>query len=177
MKQVDIEIAVKKRYPESVALVVCQNEKGIVDVTPIGWFMLCNSKPKCWAISLAKKHYSHKVISETNEFCLCLPSFKQKDDILYCGSVSGWNTDKLKNCNFKTIPSQKVKPPILKDCIACFECQVIDKLPAPDHTIFIGKILAAYISDQREKVYNLGERNLIKWELKNEKRSGKPSTV
>lgn len=166
MKQVDIETAVKKRYPEGVALVVCKDEKGMVDVTPIGWFMLCNSEPRCWAISLYHKHYSHKIISETGEFVLCLPSYSQKKDILYCGSVSGWDEDKLKKCKSETVPSKKVKPPILKDCIACFECKVIEKIRAPDHTIFVGEVLAAYISDRKDKVYNLGERNLIKWEKK-----------
>ena len=36
MKRVDIEVAVKKRYPEGVALVVCRDKKGMVDITPAG---------------------------------------------------------------------------------------------------------------------------------------------
>lgn len=166
MKKINIETAVKRRYPEGVALVVCQDEKGMVDVTPIGWFMLAAGKPRSWAICLAKKHYSHKVISEAGEFSLCLPTIEQKEDILYCGSVSGWDTDKLKNCNFKTILSKKINPPILKNCIACFECKVIGKLPTSDHTIFIGEVLVAYISDEKNKVYNWGERSLFKFEIK-----------
>lgn len=166
MKQVDSEKAVKMRYPESVALVVCKDKKGMVDVTPIGWSMLCNSRPRCWAIALYHKHYSHKVISETDEFVFCIPSYKQKKDILYCGSVSGWNVDKLKNCKLKITPSKKVKPPLIKDSIACFECKVIQKAKAPDHTIFIGEILAAYISDRKDKVYNHGQRDLFKVKIK-----------
>lgn len=164
MKPVNIEEAIKKRYPEAVALVVCFDEKGMVDVTPVGWFMFCNSEPKCWAISLQHKHYSHKVISETKEFVLCLPSFKQKDDVLYCGSVSGWREDKLKKCKFQTLPAKKVKTPLLADAIACFECQVISETKLPDHTIFVGKILAAHVSGRKDKIYNLGERDLVEWQ-------------
>jgi len=165
MKQIDTEEAVKKRYPEAVALVVCKDKKGMVDVTPIGWFMMCNAKPRCWAIALAIKHYSHKVISETGEFVLCLPFYSQKEDILYCGSVSGWYEDKLKRCKFKTSPSQKIKPPIINGCIACFECKVTDQIGVPDHTLFIGEVLTSYVSDKKDKVYNRGERNLIRWKL------------
>jgi len=165
MKQINTEVAVKKRYPEGVALVVCKDKKGMVDVTPIGWFTLCNSKPRCWAISLYHKHYSHKVISETNEFVLCLPSFSQKEDILYCGSVSGWKEDKLTECKFKTLSSKKVNPPLLEDSIVCFECKVIEKAKAPDHTVFIGEVLIAHVSDRKDKTYNLGDRTLIKWEI------------
>ena len=166
MKVVPIEEAIKKRHPEGVALIVCQDEKGKVNVTPIGWFTLCNSKPCCFAICLYNKHYSHKVILETKEYVLCLPSYSQKEDILYCGSVHGWDTDKLKNCKLKTLPSKNVKPPILKDSIACFECKVINTANAGDHTIFIGEVITSYVSDRKDKTYNFGDRILIEWELK-----------
>lgn len=139
---------------------------GKVDLTPIGWFTLCNSKPRCFAICLFNKHFSHKVISDTKEFVLCFPSYSQKKDILYCGSVHGWDVDKLEKCKLKIIPSKTVKPPLIKDSIACFECKVINTCNAGDHTIFIGEILISYISDRKDKVYNLGERNLIKQIIK-----------
>jgi flavin reductase (DIM6/NTAB) family NADH-FMN oxidoreductase RutF len=165
MKSVTVDEAIKKRVPEYVGLVVCKNDKK-VSVTPIGWFTLCNGDPRSWAICLANTHYSHKVISETKEFTLNIPSFAQKDDILYCGSVSGWDTDKLKNCKLETIESKQVKPPLLKDSIACFECKVTKTLNVGDSTIFVGEIVEAYISDRKDKVYNLGNRNLIEWDLK-----------
>ena len=166
MRQIDTEAAIKKRYPEGVALVVCKDAKGKASVTPIGWFTLCNSKPRCWAICLYNKHYSHNVISRTREYVLCLPSYSQRKDILYCGSISGWKEDKLKHCKFKTVRAKKIKPPILENSIACFECKVIKTCNAGDHTIFIGEILASYISGRKDKTYNLGERNLIKWNIK-----------
>lgn len=165
MKPTDTELALKKRHPEGVALIVCKDEKGMVDVTPIGWFMLCSSEPSCWAIALYEKHYSHKVISETKEFVLCLPSGGQKKDISYCGSVHGWDTDKLKNCKLKTLPSKKVSPPLIADSIACFECKVIGTYKSPDHTIFIGEVLQSYISERKDKVYNNGSRNLFDWQI------------
>lgn len=162
MKLADIEKAVEKRYPEAVALVVCQDKKGMTDVTPVSWFMLCNAEPKCWAISLNKKRYSHKIIAETGEFTLCFPSFAQKEDVLYCGNVSGWQENKLKKCKLKTLPSKKVKPPIIKDSFAGFECKVVKKTTLPDHTIFFGEVLLAYLSDRKDKIYNLGNRRLVK---------------
>lgn len=166
MKGVTTDEAIKKRHPEGVALIVCKENSGKVSVTPIGWFTLCNSKPRCWAICLYHKHYSHKVISETKEYVLCLPSYVQKDDILYSGSVHGWDEDKLKKCKLKTLPSQEVNPPIIEDSIACFECKVVNTCNAGDHTIFIGEIVASYISDRKDKTYNTGERHLVKWTLK-----------
>jgi len=166
MQQIDTEIAVKKRHPEGVALIVCKNKEGKINITPIGWFTICNSKPRCWAICLYHKHFSHKVISDTKEYVLCLPSYSQKDDILYCGSVHGWDINKLDKCKLKILSSKKINAPILKDSVACFECRVINSIDSGDHTIFIGEIVMSYISDRKDKVYNIGERTLINWKLK-----------
>ena len=164
MKLIDTELAIKKRHPEGVALIVCRDEKK-VSVTPIGWFTLCNSKPRCWAICLFNKHYSNHVISKTKEYVLCLPSYAQRKDILYCGSVHGWDVDKLQHCSLETIPAKTIKTPILEDSIACFACKVIKTCDAGDHTIFIGEIVESFISDRKDKVYNFGERTMVEWKL------------
>jgi len=161
MNKASIEEAIKKRYPEAVALIVCKDKNNKINITPIGWFTLCSSEPRCWAICLYKKHYSHKVISETKEFVLCLPSHKQKNDILYCGSVHGHNVDKLKNCRLKTIPSKIINTPILEGSVAAYECRVIKSIITGDHTIFIGKIVESYTSKEKDKVYNHGDHNLF----------------
>lgn len=165
MKSVPVDEAIAKRFPEGVALIICQDSSGKVNLTPIGWFTLCNSEPHCWAICLYKKHFSHEVISKTKEYVLCLPSFAQKKEILYLGSVHGWETDKLKKTKLQTLPSSKVTPPLIKDSIACFECKVIKTFDVGDHSIFVGQILASYVSKRTDKTYNLGSRNLIKCDL------------
>ncbi len=165
MKTISTDDAIKKRHPEGVALIVCKSLDGKVDATPIGWFTLCNSNPRSWAICLYNKHYSHKVILETKEYVLCLPSFSQKDDVLYCGTVHGWDTDKLSKCKLKTVPSKKINPPLVEDSIACFECKVTKTCDAGDHTIFIGEIVESYISERKDKLYNIGNRTFVKWEF------------
>lgn len=77
-----------------------------------------------------------QVISATQEFVLCLPSFKQKNDILYCGHVSGWDEDKLKKCKLQILPAKKVKTPLL----------------------------AAHVSGRKDKVYNAGDKHLLRWQ-------------
>jgi len=165
MRKVNIEEAIKKKFPEPVGLVVCLDEKGVVDITPVGWFMTCNFTPKSWAISLGHTRYSHEVISKTSEFSLCLPTYKQKGDIIYCGTHSGRDVNKLENTSFETMPASRIKAPILRDCIACYECKVINKLDLADHTIFIGEILDSSICENINKIYSLGDLKFTKWEI------------
>ena len=172
MKQVDIEEALKFRCPEIVVLVVTESKEGSarrglrpegkVNIAPIGWAMLGSSNPKTWAVGIAKKHYSHKAILDSKEFTVCLPHEKQKDDVLFCGNCSGWKVDKLSRIKMKTLPAKKVKTPLLNESLACYECKLIDQMETSDHTIFLGEIVAAHISGERDGLINLGSGNLVK---------------
>ena len=162
MRKVEIEEALKFRHPEIVVLVVTISREEKIDITPLGWAMLGSSKPSTWAIGVAKKHYSHKAILDTKEFTVCLPAFEQKKDVLYCGTHSGWQVDKLKNTKFKILPAQKVETPLLDKSLACFECKLINQMNTSDHTIFLGEIVAAHISGEDNGLINLGGHYLVK---------------
>ncbi|MBM2821057.1 MAG: flavin reductase domain protein FMN-binding protein [Candidatus Berkelbacteria bacterium] len=127
MKEISIEMALRFRHPEIVINVVTKSKEGKVDVTPLGWAMLGSSSPNTWAIGVYKKHYSHKSILDTKEFTVCIPSFSQAKDTLFCGANSGWKIDKLPQTNFKILPAKKVSTPIIEDSLACFECKLIDQ--------------------------------------------------
>ena len=162
MKQVEIEEALKFRHPEIVVNIVTKSAERKIDVTPIGWAMLGSSNPNTWAIGIAKKHYSHKAITDTKEFTVCIPSFKQKKDVIFCGTHSGWDTDKLTKTKLKTLSAKKVATPLLEDSLACFECRLIDQMATSDHTIFLGEIIAAHASGEHEGIINLGHSDLQK---------------
>jgi flavin reductase (DIM6/NTAB) family NADH-FMN oxidoreductase RutF len=161
MKEVDIEEALKFRHPEIVVNVVTKSAKGKIDVTPIGWAMLGSSKPKTWAIGVGKDHFSHKAILESKEFTVCLPSFSQKEETLFCGTHTGWKTDKLAEAGLKISPAIKVSTPLLDGSLACYECKLVDQMETSDSTIFLGEILAAHTSGQNAGLINLGHSNLV----------------
>lgn len=161
MKSKEIEKAMKAKNPENVALIVTKDDKGRVDITPICWFMNASYKgPETWAISLWKGHYSTELIKKNREFVLCIPSIKHKKAISFCGSVSGRNINKLDKCNFKLFNSTKIKTPMIKDCIACFECKLIKSMLVYDQMLFVGKVVSAKYFKKGRKVYHFGNYKL-----------------
>jgi flavin reductase (DIM6/NTAB) family NADH-FMN oxidoreductase RutF len=42
------------------------------------------------------------------------------------------------------VPAKKVKAPAIRECIAHLECTVEDQFTTGDHTVFVGKVEAAY---------------------------------
>ena len=157
MKEVKIEEAWKKKYPEQVSLAVTISKDGKPDIIALGWVMPTSFNPPMVAISVGKTRYTHKLLSEIPEFVLCFPSEKQKDAMIFCGTHSGKDHDKFKETGLKPVKAKYVKPPLIEGSVAAFECKVVATLDTGDHTIFVGEILTAYISETEEKrIYNFG---------------------
>jgi len=150
--------AIRRKYPEPVVLVVSCDSEGKPNVMPAGWSMVASGRPPMLAISIGHGRYTHDLIEETNEFVLVFPSEEMKSLIEYTGSCSGRDIDKFAKYDIEAIKSKHVKPPLIKDAVACFECKVRGKLVTGDHTIFAGEVLASYISDEnKNRLYNFGD--------------------
>lgn len=156
-KEITPQEALKKKYPEAIVLVSCCDEKGRVNIIPLGWSMQISFNPPMIAISVGKTRYSHKLIYQVKEFVLGYPGIDMEEEVVLCGTHSGKNIDKIKQLNLKTSLSKIVKPPLIDKCIVNMECKVRDLLDAGDHTIFAGEIVKAYTSGKDiKKLYTVG---------------------
>lgn len=57
---------------------------------------------------------------------------------------SGKDNDKFKETGLTPLPAKKVKPTIIKECVAHLECKLHSQFTTGDHTIFAGEIIEAY---------------------------------
>jgi flavin reductase (DIM6/NTAB) family NADH-FMN oxidoreductase RutF len=157
MRDVAYDVAVKRKYPEHIVFAVtwdAANKRP--DIMVLGWAMPTSIAPPMWAISVGHTRYTHKLLKETGEFVLAFPSSAMSAATQLCGTRSGRDTDKVKETGLKTLPSKKVKPPILEGCPACFECKVKGVLETGDHTIFTGEVVASHVAEDESivRLYN-----------------------
>ena len=109
------------------------------------------------AISVGLTRYSHKLISESGEFVLAFPSEGMEDALLFCGTHSGRDVDKFRATGLTPVKAKYVKPPLIAEATVNMECRVVGSIRTGDHTIFVGEILAAYVSDEDKPVlFNVG---------------------
>lgn len=119
------------------------------NVMTVAWINQVSDKPLLLAISIAKTRHTHDMIVKTGEFVVSILHAEQKDISSFCGFRSGRDIDKIARLGLKTTPSKHVKVPRLIDCLGNMECKVIAQHPAGDHTLFIGEVLAADISEEK----------------------------
>ncbi len=147
MRRVDLKHALLL-FPSPVALVTCVDRNGKPNVLTVGWFMKTSSMPPMVAVSIAPSRYSHHLIEQTGEFVLAVPTKEIIEKVHKCGRVSGREIDKFERFGLTPIPATRVKPPLIKECVANLECIVAGKLKTGDHTIFVGEIVEAHVNDE-----------------------------
>jgi flavin reductase (DIM6/NTAB) family NADH-FMN oxidoreductase RutF len=118
--------------------------------------------PSLVAISVAPKRYSHGLIKETKEFVVNIPTMEILDEIVFCGTESGRYHDKFKETGLTPLPAKRVKPPIIKECVAHLECKLYSQFATGDHTIFVGEVVEAYADKEAfNGTYNIEKTKMV----------------
>lgn len=106
---------------------------------------------------------TYNMLEKGSEFTINVPlKNDMKKELSYCGTKSGRDIDKIKECNLQVSNARTINTPILSDCELNYECKVIYKQAMepgmiPDevknkyystndyHVIYYGEILDSYI--------------------------------
>ena len=135
---------------------------GKPNVMAVGWAFIGYlwNKPY-FIVAVRPSRYTYKLIQETGEFTVNVPTPDMEDVVSYCGTVSGRTHDKFKEKGLTAVEGKFVKAPIIDECVLHYECRVdyefkleAEKIPAevrrinyPSgdyHTLFFGEVLAYY---------------------------------
>jgi flavin reductase (DIM6/NTAB) family NADH-FMN oxidoreductase RutF len=127
---------------------------------PASWNIPVSFDPDLIAVNISPDRFSHDMIKESGKFGLNLLAADQVGLSRYAGSCSGRDTDK-----FKEIPHfyGELGMPLVKDCTASLECEVVDEVKEGDHTVFTGKVIKSYTAGKdplllfRGEYFRLGE--------------------
>jgi flavin reductase (DIM6/NTAB) family NADH-FMN oxidoreductase RutF len=150
--------AVKRKYPEQVAVAIAKDRRGKCNPITLGWTMITSHEPPMMAISIAHTRYSLEVVRQAGEFVIAFPSSAMAAEALLYGTKSGRDLDKLAAAGANIQPATKVDAILLADAVANFECRLVSELETGDHVIFVGEVVAAYMNEDPAvtRLYSLG---------------------
>ncbi|MBP1865388.1 flavin reductase (DIM6/NTAB) family NADH-FMN oxidoreductase RutF [Clostridium tetanomorphum] len=145
------------------AFLTVKNENKINTMT-IGWANIGYQwKKPILAVMVRKSRYTFEMIERSSTFTVSIPVNKDmKKEVAICGSKSGRDIDKFKECNLKVASGRKVETPIIENCDLHYECKIVYKEAMnPEflseeikencykngdyHTIYYGEIVDCYL--------------------------------
>lgn len=142
---VPLDRALQVGPPTSVVLATCVDTDGKPNIITLGMYMPISHNPPLVTIGISPRRYSHNLVQETREFVVNVPSQDLVTETEFCGSTSGRDTDKFKETKLTPIPADKVKPPLIEECVSNLECKVVASYECGDHTLYVGEIVAAHV--------------------------------
>ena len=102
------------------------------------WVSQVSHEPPLISVAVHPNRYSHQLIKQSSCFALHVVA-KNRTDLLK--RFKG--PDPLTKFSGIEWSRGKTGSPIIRDCIAWFECEVVCSLDPGNHTVFIGKVLNA----------------------------------
>ncbi len=158
----NLERGMESLRTQGAFLIVRSGEK--IDTMTIGWGNVGYvwNRP-IFTVMVRKSRYTHELIENSDNFTVSIPLNKNlKSALTVCGSKSGRDIDKFKECNLTLENSKKVDTPIISECELHYECKIVYKqemnseLLSNDivessykdgdyHTLYYGEIVETYI--------------------------------
>ena len=101
--------------------------------------------PPIIGVAVHPSRHTHDMIKFSEEFALSIPTRELLHHVQYLGSVSGVELNKLELTQLPTFRARRLSAPLLEGCIGWIECGVHDAYTVGDHTLFLGKVVAAQV--------------------------------
>jgi flavin reductase (DIM6/NTAB) family NADH-FMN oxidoreductase RutF len=114
----------------------------VVNGMTASWLCQVSLKPLMVAVSIAPSRYSHRLIKESGIFAVNVLDSSQADLGKRFGYKSGRQVDKFAGLEWTTAATGA---PILPQAYAYLDLRLKETLPAGDHTLFLGEVVAAKI--------------------------------
>lgn len=139
-------------YPAPVVLVSCADRSNSrTNIITIAWCGVACSKPPLLTISLRPSRYSNKMIAETGNFAVNIPSADIVRAVDFCGIASGRDIDKFKACSLTRAASSKISSPLIAECPVNIECTIRQTLNLGSHDMFIGEVVCVHVDGSLTK--------------------------
>jgi flavin reductase (DIM6/NTAB) family NADH-FMN oxidoreductase RutF len=133
-------------------VLVTTNHGGADNVMTISWTMVLDFTPR-FAITTGAWNHSWAALEKTRECVIAIPTVDLVDTVVGIGTCSGRDTDKFAKFGLTPVRGKKVRAPLIRECVANIECQVVDIVRKHDIVVLDG--VAAWIDDTRRERRNL----------------------
>jgi len=126
----------------AVVLVTSAHE-GRQNAMAAAWTTPLCTRPPLVSVAINVGHYTHELITASQEFTLNIPGEDLLAAVQFCGSRSGRGRDKLAEAGLTPLPATKVAAPLIAECLGYIECQLVEAPVFGDHSLSVGEVVAA----------------------------------
>jgi len=159
-EEIDKKNAYRILAPRPTIIVTTVNSNGKVNAAPFSFTMPVSINPPLIAFASVNTHHTYKNIAETDEFVVNIPNEDILKELWITGEEFPRDVNEIEKAGLTQIPSKKVSPPKIGECIASIECKAHWVKKAGDHDIIVGEVLHAEVLENALKEGFLDVENI-----------------
>jgi flavin reductase (DIM6/NTAB) family NADH-FMN oxidoreductase RutF len=118
------------------------------NVMTISWTMVLDFSPR-FAIATGPWNHSYAALLQSMQCVIAVPTVDMIDTVVGVGACSGKDTNKFAKFGLTRAKARRVRAPLIEDCLANIECEVIDIVEP--HNIVVLHGVAAYFDSSRKE--------------------------
>jgi len=123
---------------------------GRANLMTMSWPMMIEFEPPQIACVVSDGNFSYKALRATRECVIAIPPVSLARKAVAIGNCHGDTVDKFSRFRLTPVAAAKVRPPLVKECLANLECRAIDTSLIRKYGIFILEVVKAW-HDPRQK--------------------------
>lgn len=128
-------------YPMPMVLIGTEYQNR-ANFMALAWINRVNANPPMLAISVNPGHLTAEAILANHAFSVNVPTIDMREDVEFCGTRSGRDTDK--SAVFETFTGDIAAAPMIASAPLSMECRVTASHHLPSNILFIAEVAAAY---------------------------------
>ena len=160
MKKKDLPLAKVYRLVQSGPTILLSTaHRDQRNVMPLSWHMMVEFEPPRIAVILSEEHYSFELLRKSKECVINIPTVELAEKVVRCGNMSGRDQDKFEALGLTPMPAEMVNAPLIDECYAHLECQVVDTRMVNKYNLFILEVIKARVGPKRKSaktIHHLG---------------------
>jgi flavin reductase (DIM6/NTAB) family NADH-FMN oxidoreductase RutF len=149
MRQLPLAKVYQLIEPGSVVLLTTA-AKGRANVMTMSWHMMVDFEPPLIACIVSEGDYSFAALRATRECMISIPALRLAPKVVKVGNSSGRDIDKFAAFGLTPVAAERVKAPLIAECMANLECTVTDTSLVGRYDLFILEVVKAW-ADAKQK--------------------------
>jgi flavin reductase (DIM6/NTAB) family NADH-FMN oxidoreductase RutF len=146
-KKTDFPVSQVRRYLEPGPIVlVSSKSRGKTNIMTMGWHMVMEFSPSLIGCLISSGNRSHRMIRDSGECVINLPTTKLTDQVVGIGNTSGSEIDKFAEFGLTADKAGEVDAPLIRECHANFECRIHDDVLVDKYNVFIFEVVKAHVA-------------------------------
>lgn len=153
MKQITLPKASQMTSPNPVTVVCTQKPDGSTNLATVSWWTYLSYNPNMIAYAMAKTSYSGEMVRSNKKVIITIPSTKNVDAVLGCGSTTGRDTDKATkfNIDMTNVEGSSIKIPAHSR--VAIICNLKEYHEVGDHFLYICNVEQVYGDESEEALF------------------------